>query len=94
MRNVELRAWPRVLQSITDSAPLGGCWERMIAAEGEVAEIVANALVGTVLFVDLQDAAVLGIGRRKNARRFARQEEAGIGTVAINKSADNEHATA
>ncbi len=44
-----------------------------------------------ILFEDLQDARVLVIRRRKNPRRFAREEDRGAGYPAAGQTADDEH---
>ncbi len=60
-------------------------------AEGEFAEVVHDAFVGAVLFVNLQDARVLGVAGGKNARGLPGQKDAGVGAVAINETTDDKH---
>jgi hypothetical protein len=61
-------------------------------ADGELAEIVYHAVVRAVLFVDLEDAPVLGVAGREDARLLAGQEDAGVGAMAVGEAADDEHA--
>jgi len=60
-------------------------------AESELAEVVDDTVVGTVLFVDLQNAGVFGVAGGKNTRGLTGQKDAGVGTVAVNEAADNKH---
>ena len=60
-------------------------------AEAEFAEVIHDALVRAVLFIDLQDTGVLGVAGRENARGFAGQKDAGVGAVAINETSYNKH---
>jgi hypothetical protein len=64
----------------------------LVFGEKEVGEVVDDALVRAVLFVDLEDARVLVIGGRENFRRFAGKENAGVGAAAIDETADDDHA--
>ena len=57
----------------------------------EFAEVVDDTFVGAVLFIDLQDATVFGVGGREDARRLARQEDAGVGAMAVGEAADDDH---
>ena len=57
----------------------------------KIREVVQDALVALILFVDLQDSAVLRVGRRKNPRRLSAQENRGVGSMAINKAANDDH---
>ncbi len=61
-------------------------------ADGVFAEIVYDAVVGAVLFVDLQDAAVFGVAGGKYARWFAGQKDSGVGAVTVGEAANDEHA--
>jgi hypothetical protein len=63
--------------------------QRLGGAQVEVGEVVDDALVPPVLFVDLQDASVLLVGRGKYARRLALQEQGGVGTTAVHEAADD-----
>jgi len=60
----------------------------------ELGEVVFDALVGFVLLVDLQDAAVLDVGSRENLRRLAGQKNPGVGAVTVNEAADDDHGAA
>lgn len=62
-----------------------------ILADIELGEVVADAIVGPVLFVDLQDPGVLGVVSREYTRFFALQKEGGIGSATINDAANDEH---
>ena len=56
-----------------------------------VGEIVEDTFVGAVLFVDLEDARVLLVAGGKNLRWFAFEENTGVGPVAVDHAADNNH---
>ena len=60
-------------------------------SEAELGEVINDALVRTILFVDLQNARVLVIGGGKNLRRLARKEDSGVSAVAIDEAANDEH---
>jgi hypothetical protein len=60
-------------------------------ADLELAEIVYDAQVGFVLFVDLHDAGVLGVARGENSRRLTGEKNPGVSAMAINESTDDEH---
>lgn len=55
-------------------------------------EVVEDAFVGAILFVDLQNAGVLGVGRRKNFRRFSFEENCRVSAAAVDHAADDDHA--
>ena len=59
------------------------------AAEFEFGEIVNDACLRAILFVDLQDAGVLMIACRKNPGWFARQKNSRVGAVTIDEAAAN-----
>ena len=63
----------------------------LVVAEAEFAEVIHDALVRAVLFVDLQDTGVLGVAGRENTRGFSGQKDAGVGAVAINETSYNKH---
>lgn len=89
LRHTADRAATQGLSRTTGSGV--GSGQGVVVAEPELAEVIAYAVVGAVLFVDLQDATVFGVGGGKNARRLAGQEKTGVGAMAINKAADDEH---
>lgn len=62
-----------------------------IRAEGEGREIVADAFVRAVLFINLQHPRVFLVARRKNLRGFARQKNRGVGAMPINHATNNNH---
>jgi hypothetical protein len=47
--------------------------------------------MGAILLIDLQDPGVLVVGRRKHARRLSREEDRGIGAVAVDLPTDEDH---
>ena len=63
-----------------------------IAAQRVVGEIVVDAGVRPILFVDLQNACVLVVARGKNLWRLARQENRRVGALPIDHAADDNHA--
>lgn len=74
------------------SASLPAGQGRNIAAtQIKFGEIVQHIRVTLILFVDLQDAPVLMIGGRKNARRLTGQEEGGEAAVTVDHAADDQH---
>lgn len=44
------------------------------------------------MFVDLEDAGVLGIAGGENLRRLTFQENSRVGAAAVDHSADDDHA--
>jgi hypothetical protein len=60
--------------------------------EIEVAKIVQDIRVATILFINLEDPCVFVVVRRKNPRRFARQKNRGEGAFAFNEATNDNHA--
>ena len=60
----------------------------------ELTEVVDDAFGEAVLFVYLQDAPVFEVGCGKDARRFARQKDAGVGAVAVDEATNDDHGKA
>ena len=61
------------------------------AGEIRFDEIVEDAFVGSVLFVDLQNAGVLGVAGRENFRRLTFEEDGGVGVAAVDHTTDDDH---
>ena len=64
---------------------------RPILTDLIVREIVQHVGVGTVLFIDLEDAGVLLIRGRKDSCGFTRQENCGVGSFAVIHASDEKH---
>ena len=72
-----------------------GGWRRRGSVGGdrvEVGKVVDDAFVRSVLFVDLKDPRVFVVGRGENLRGLAREENSGVGALAINHASDDDHA--
>ena len=69
----------------------GGGGQGGIGAEGVFREIVHDAGVGTILFIDLQDAAVLRVASGKNARRLPLKKNARIGPRPVCEATNDDH---
>jgi hypothetical protein len=47
--------------------------------------------MGAVLFVDLEDARVLGVAGGENLRRLTLQENCGVSAAAVDHATDDDH---
>ena len=63
----------------------------LLSRQGELGEVVDDALVRAVLFEDFENAGVLVVVGGKNFRRFTGQEDAGVSATAIDEAADDDH---
>lgn len=65
-----------------------GHWLR---TDAKVREVVDDSLVGTVLFVDLENPAVFVLRSRKDPGFLAGQEDGGVGPLAVDEAPDYNH---
>lgn len=57
----------------------------------DLREIIEDAFVGAVLFVDLQNTGVLGVAGGEDFGRLTLQENRGVGAVTVDHAADDDH---
>lgn len=64
---------------------------RWLRTDAKVREVVDDSLVGTVLFVDLENPAVFVLRGRKDPGFLAGQEDGGVGPLAVDEAPDYNH---